>query len=53
MEHIKKSLYVDDYTGGGNDTEVFKKQQQIVKIMKDDGFALHKWKSNDEDLLGL
>ena len=45
---------MDDYTGGGNDTsEVFRKQQQIVKIMKDGEFTLHKWKSNDEDLLRL
>ena len=54
VKHIKESLYVDDYTGGGNDTsEVFRKQHQIVKIMKDGGFTLHKWKSNDEDLLRL
>ena len=33
--------------------EVFRKQQQIVKIMKDGGFTLHKWKSNDEDFLRL
>lgn len=52
VEHLKKSLYVDDFVSGAeNDDkalEIYKGSKQLMIV---GGFNLRKWSSNSDDLI--
>ena len=51
VEHLKKSLYVDDFVSGAENDEkaleIYKGSKQLMGI---GGFNLRKWSSNSDDL---
>ena len=51
VEHLKKSLYVDDFVSGAENDEkaieIYKGSKQLMSI---GGFNLRKWSSNYDDL---
>ena len=51
VEHIKKSLYVDDFVSGAENDEkaleIYKGSKQLMSV---GGFNLRKWSSNSDDL---
>ena len=48
---LSDTLYVDDFAGGASNTEEgFQKYQQAKRVMKEGGFNLRKWRTNDNNL---
>ena len=51
VNSLMKSLFVDDFAGGGqNDVDVYKKFTCLIEILKEASFNVHKFFSNDENL---
>ena len=51
LMELKQSMYVDDVIGGGDNMECAKTlNENIVKILTEAGFKLHKWPSNAAEL---
>jgi len=49
---IKRDLYMDDCLSGSRDVETaIKTQQELIDILKQGGFEMRKWSSNNVELL--
>ena len=49
---VVRSLFVDDFVGGGSNVEeVILFRGKLEDVMKQGGFTLHKWKSNSDNVL--
>ena len=49
---VVRSLFVDDFVGGGSNVEeVILFRRKLEDVMKQGGFTLHKWKSNSDNVL--
>ncbi len=47
IEHLRKSMYVDDLLSGGTTVEQAETRKEVAKeVMQDATFELHKWSSN-------
>ena len=52
MKLLSDTLYVDDFPyETSNREEGFQVYHQAKKVMNRGGFNLHKWRTNDQDLL--
>jgi hypothetical protein len=49
---LKQDFYMDDCLSGSTDTQqALKLQTELINILKEGGFTLRKWCSNDPSLL--
>jgi len=49
---IKRQIYVDDFIFGADDKRLARQtREQVVSLLKQGGFTLHKWASNSPELL--
>ena len=54
IEKILQCLYADDFTGGSNtSTEAYALYQLLKRVLIDGGFPIHKFLTNDPELLSL
>jgi len=51
VNSMLRSLYVDDFVGGGRShVQVMLLQKELTDVMHEGGFNLHKWKSSSEEV---
>ena len=47
VEHLRRSMYVDDLLSGGSSIEQAKIRKEVAReVMQDATFKLHKWSAN-------